>query len=197
MIPTEANYAEWFTCSVRYHLLRNGYAFLTFALDQVAEPDFPGGRLFAGGNRLVGLRFVLPVQPAPGAAVRSHRISEAALTDTADWMVLALPQFADPLDQQLTHNKVLFARPANVQRGSSGETQAITTLTFKQLMAGIEDGSLGREIPDGWTQAELLAAAAASPATLYLVVNPGARVIFGLGGQIERSTGHRKGVSNA
>lgn len=189
MIPTEANYAEWFTCSARYFLLREGYAFLTFALQQVAEPGFPGGRLFAAGNSLVGLRFVVPCEPAPGAAVRSHRVSEAALTGTGDWVLLALPQSADLLDQQLTHQKVQFARPADIVRGPSGEAHAVTSRTFKQLMVAIEDGSVGREIPDGWTPLELLAAAAACPATLYLVVNRGARVIFGLCGLSDRSPG--------
>lgn len=180
MIPTEANYAEWFTCSARYYLLKEGYAFLSFGVEQVVEPGFPGARLFAAGNRLVGLRFVRPVEPAPGHSVREYQVDEAALADVADWVYLALPLTADPVDQQLAHTKLRFVRAEGLEVAGAGAMCADAGLTFAALLTAMQGGSAGREVPDGWTHEELLAEVAVHPATLYLVMNASARVVFAL-----------------
>jgi len=183
MVPSIANYAEWFTCSARYYLMREGYGFLTFAVGQVAEPGFPALRLLAGGNRLVALRFVRPAETAVGQPVRAHRGDDAAPGEGPDWLRLALPQSADPLDQQLTHQKVLFAVPGDMQTEGAEAVRAGTAVTFKQLMESIEAGAVGLEMRTAWTPGDLAAAAAECPATLYLVVNRGVRIVFMLWGQ--------------
>jgi hypothetical protein len=182
MVPSLANYAEWFTCSARYYLMREGYGFLTFSVEQVAEPGFPGERLLAGGNRLVALRFVRPVETPRGQRVSAYRREDAGLEGAPDWLRLALPQSADPLDQQLTHQKVLFAVPEHMQTEGAESLRVASAVTFKQLMEGIEADAVGLEMMNAWKPAELVAAAVGCPATLYLVVNRGARIVFMLWG---------------
>lgn len=189
MIPTESNYAEWFACSARYYLLREGYAFLTFALGQVVEPGFPAARLIAEGNRLVGLRFVRPVATVPGQRISAYAGDAAPIGRIADadasWLLYALPRSADPFDQQLAHQKVLFAGAGEVEF-TGGELVPGGGVNFKQLIAGIEQGAIGREVPAGWTSADLVEAADGRCATMYLVVNGDARIVFALWGSAGR-----------
>ena len=171
--------------SARYYLLREGYAFLTFALEQVVEPGFPATRLIAEGNRFVGLRFVRPVETAPGQRIGTYagdaapieRIADA----DADWLFYALPQSADPFDQQLTHQKVLFAGAGEVEHVGGGLVPG-GGVNFKQLLAAIEAGTIGREVQAGWTAADLMEAAGGRAATMYLVVNGHTRIVFALWG---------------
>ncbi len=189
MIPTESNYAEWFACSARYYLLREGYAFLTFALEQVVEPGFPTARLIAEGNRLVGLRFARPVETAPGQRISTYAGDAAPIERIADadagWILYALPQSADPFDQQLAHQKVLFAGAAEVEF-AGGELVPGGGENFKQLLASIEASAIGRDVPAGWTAADLVEAADGPSATMYLVVNGHARIVFALWGSVGR-----------
>ena len=189
MIPTESNYAEWFACSARYYLLREGYAFLTFALGQVAEPGFPAARLVAEDNRLVGLRFVRPVETAPGQRISAYAGDAAPIEKIADadagWLLYALPQSTDPFDQQLAHQKVLFAGAGEVEF-AGGELVPGGGVNFKQLIAAIEAGTVGRAVPVGWTAADLVEAADGRSATMYLVVNGHARIVFALWGSVGR-----------
>ncbi len=189
MIPTESNYAEWFACSARYYLLREGYAFLTFALGQVVEPGFPATRLVAEGNRFVGLRFVRPVETAPGQRISAYAGDAAPIERIADadagWLLYALPQSADPFDQQLTHQKVLFAGTGEVEHVGGGLVPG-GGVNFKQLLAAIEAGTIGREVQAGWTAADLVEGADGRSATIYLVVNGRARIVFALWGSVGR-----------
>ena len=184
MIPTEANYAEWFTCSARYYLLKEGYAFFTFGVRQVGEAGFPSARLLAEGNRLVGLVFCIPVDPGHGQRVCAWKADPAAheRMASADWMLYALPQSADPLDQQLTHQKVLFPARGEVDLTADGILSALSDATFKQVFEGIAADSLGLELPAGWQASELAARAEEQPASLYLVVNRRDRIVFALYG---------------
>jgi hypothetical protein len=187
MIPTEANYAEWFTCSVRYYLLKEGYAFLTFGVEQAAEPGFPATRMFAEGVRFVGLQFVRPIETASDGRVLAYRgdfITHNRMSQTdASWLFYAFPQSADSLDQQLTHQKVLFARASQVTLGVDGMLKPGPAIGFKQLLAGIGAGSAGRDAPVGRAPRDIVITAAAHPATLYLVVNSRDRIVFALYGK--------------
>lgn len=184
MVPSEANYIEWFTCSARFFLLKEGYAFLTFGVKQVSEPGFPSATLLAEGNRLAGLRFCSPIEPVRGQRVSEYRVDPALhhqMAD-ADWMLYALPQSADLLDQQLVHQKVLLSTPAEVDVSVDGVLSARTGGIFKQLFERMGDGSLGHEVPSGWTAHDLSSAVSQQPASIYLVVNPHDRIVFALYG---------------
>ena len=189
MVPTEANYTEWFTCSARYYLLKEGFAFLTFGVDQVSEPGFPSAKLLAEGNRLVGLVFLRPVEPERGQRVSAHEVDPVLYGQmaAADWVFYALPQSADPLDQQLAHTKVVFAAPGEVELGAAGALHARAGASFKQVFERIGSTSLGRAVPQGWSAGDLQAAAAEQPASLYLVVNHRDRIVFALQGVEARS----------
>ncbi len=186
MIPTCDNYIEWFTCAARFHLLREGYAFLSFSLDQVAEAGFPAGKLLAPGSRIVGLQFLLPA--ADGAAVRPREyeadveLHRCMSEPSRGWLHYALPLSADPLDQQLTHQKVLFAGAAGVSLGADGRVTPRETRTFKQLVAGLEDGTCGLEVASGYSAADFRADTAACPVTMYLGLNRRERVVIALKG---------------
>lgn len=184
MIPNEANYAEWFTCAARFHFLREGYAFLSFELAQVEEEGFPLVALQATGSRVVGLRF-LPraVADGGGLAYTVEESTRARMAGADGWLVYALPQSADPLDQQLTHQKVLFAGDADTTCDSSGHLTVERAVTFKELVAALEEGALGREVAPEETAAAFAAAARAGEATLYLVLNQGRRTAIVLGNQ--------------
>lgn len=182
MIPTETNYAEWFTCSARYYLLKEGYAFFTFSVGQVIEAGFPSTRLLAEGNRLVGLVFCAPVEPVLGQRVSAWKADPTARErmSTVGWALYALPQSADPLDQQLTHQKVLFSDPGDVELAGDGTLRVRMSTSFKQVLDRMRAGSLGFGLPVGWSAEDFAATAAAHPATLYLVTNASARVVFAL-----------------
>lgn len=184
MVPTEANYTEWFTCSARYFLVKEGFAFLTFGVGQVNEPGFPSAKLLAEGNRMAGLRFCAPVEPARGQRVGEYRVDAELHYQmvAAEWMLYALPQSADPLDQQLAHQKVRFSAPAEVDVSADGILSAHTGATFKQMFERFGDGSLGQKVPSGWTAGDLVQAAREQPASLYLVVNWRDRIVFALYG---------------
>ena len=196
MIPTEANYAEWFTCSARYYLLKEGYAFFTFGVGQVSEPGFPSARLLAEGSRLVGLVFCTPVDPGHGQRVCAWKADPTAHEQlaSADWIVCALPLSADPLDQQLAHQKVLFPARGEIDLTADGILSARSGATFKQMFERVGEGTLGLQLPAGWSAGDLATAVAAQPASLYLVVNRRDRIVFALYGGAGRT--FRKGVSD-
>jgi hypothetical protein len=187
MIPAEANYAEWFTSAIRLHFLKEGYAFLSFGLTQVDEPGFPAVKLLTPGSRAVGLRFVRPVEGAPGQQVAAYEVDSATRRRMAGapdgWLLYALPQSADPLDQQLTHMKVLFATDADLEHDPDGHLVPQRTVTFKHLVAALEQAALGRESPAGDTPVAFLSAAREGDATLYLAMNRRERTVIVLGNQ--------------
>lgn len=184
MIPTEANYVEWFTCSARYYLLKEGFAFLTFGVEQIAEPGFPAAKLLAAGNRLLGLRFLRPVEPDPGQRVSTYEAEPGLLDQVHErWTLCALPQSADVLDQQLTHQKVTFAPRDELERLPSGTLASRSGSSFRQVFERIVAGALGRELPVGWSSEDLAAAAAEQPVSLYLVVDARDRIVFALYGR--------------
>lgn len=189
MIPTEANYTEWFTCSARYYLLKEGYAFFTFGVGQVGEAGFPSARLLAEANRLVGLVFCTPIEPGSGQRVSAWKADPTAheRMASADWMLYALPQSADPFDQQLAHQKVLFLAPAEGELAADGTLGAGSGATFKQVFERVGEGALGLELPAGWSAADLAAVVARQPASLYLVVNRRDRIVFALFGGGDRA----------
>lgn len=184
MVPTEANYTEWFACSTRYFLLKEGYAFFTFGLGQVAEEGFPSASLFAEGTRLTGLAFVAPVEPARGQRVSAYGTDPRhhERMTASHWMLYALPQSADVLDQQLLHQKVLFAAPGDVEVSGEGVLLARAALPFKTVFARMVDGSLGSDASAFGTAEEFVRAVGGQQASLYLVVNPRDRVVFALYG---------------
>ena len=182
MIPTEDNYVEWFTCAARFYFLREGYAFLSFALAQVKESGLPADKLFAAGNKLIGLQFVRPVE-ASGArgglqyqadAAQHQRMSKAA----GNWLFYALPQSTDPLDQLLTHQKVVFAEATGTKFVAANTFVPEEARSFKELFACIEDDSCGRELAGGYSVEEFLAATQENPMTMYLLVDRGDRIVF-------------------
>ncbi len=184
MVPSIANYAEWFTCSSRFHFLKEGYAFLSFELAQVEEPGFPTDRLLTDGNRVVGMRFLRSVEAVAGQRAFAYSVDDAIRTRMAEagpWLLYALPLSADPLDQQLTHQKVAFAGVAEVASDVSGHLVAGHTLSFKELVAALESGEHGREVHDGETAGMFLATAREGGATLYLVLNHRERTVIVLG----------------
>lgn len=182
MVPGIANYAEWFTCAARFHFLKEGYAFLSFGLAQVEEPGFPTGKLLAGGNRVVGVRFLRPAESV-GGAYEADDVVRTRMAEAGPWVLYALPLSADPLDQQLTHQKVVFAGAAEVETDANGHLVAGRTLTFKQLVAALETGEAGREVHAGETPGMFLATAREGDATLYIVMNRRERTIVVLGNQ--------------
>jgi len=191
LIPSEDNYVEWFTCSARFHFLREGYAFLSFALDQVGETGFPAGSLLAAGSVHVGVRFVLPLAPRTSRGEVSYD-ADADLHDRLsaeeNWLFYALPTFADVLDQQLTHQKVLFAAVAETEIDPERGLVPVRTRDFKELVAGLEDRSVGREVPPDTSVREFLAKASAPPVSMHLVLNRAHKVVFAL----KSIAGHRK-----
>lgn len=180
MVPSLANYAEWFTCAARFYFLKEGYAFLSFELAQVEEPGFPVGKLLSSGNRVIGMRFLRPAEAA-GDAYEAGDVSRARMAEAGIWLLYALPLSADPLDQQLTHQKVAFTDVADVATDAGGHLVAARTITFRQLVVGLEDGTHGREVPAGETAGMFLSTAREGGATLYLVMNRHERTIIVLG----------------
>lgn len=186
MIPTDSNYAEWFTCAARFHFLREGYAFLSFGLAQVEDEAFPIAALRASGSRVVGLRFLPPVRGVAGEQPLVYEAdtgTRALMSGAGGQLLYALPQSADPLDQQLVHQKVLFARDAGMTHDPGGRLVAQSAMTFKELVTGLEEGALGREVPPDEAAAAFVATARAGEATLYLVLNRGRRTVIVLGNQ--------------
>lgn len=184
MIPTRDNYVEWFTCAVRFHFLREGYAFLSFSVDQLADPGFPAERLIVGGSRFVGLHFLLPAVDSaaqrPLGYLPDPDLPRFMSEPGGSWLRYALPQSADPLDQQLTQQKVLFAGAAGVSLASDGSVLPEATLTFKQLVAQLEGGECGFEVPSGYTATDLLALTGEYPVSLYLGMDRKNRIVTAL-----------------
>lgn len=186
MIPTRDNYVEWFTCAARFHFLREGYAFLSFCVDQLADPGFPLDRLTAGGCRLIGLQFLLPaVNPAtqrPSGYVPDPALHRLTSGRGGSWLRYALPQSADPLDQQLMHQKVLFAAADGVSFAADGSLTPKETLTFRQLVAQLEGGEIGLEVPSGNSAVHLVTLTGERPVSMYLGMDRKSRLVIVLKG---------------
>ena len=180
MIPTKDNYVDWFTCAIRFYFMREGLGFLSFTLDQVTEAGFPAEQLVAAGNVAAGLNFARPAAASGGP--RSYEIDaeeHERMTAAGSGLYYALPQTADVLDQQLTHQKVFFAETETVDVDGSRLT-ARDAIGFKGLAEGLEAGTCGWQLPAGLSAQEFLALTGHTPATLWLVVNRSAKLVFAL-----------------
>lgn|GEM_PF-3122296 len=183
MIPSEDNYVEWFTCSARFHFLRESYAFLSFALDQVREAGFPTAPLLAAGSMHVGLRFVRPAAPRDARKELEYEADtdlHQQLSAEESWLFYAMPQFADALDQQLTHQKVLFAPVNETEIDRKGRLVPAWTVDFKDLVAGLEERAFGRQMPPDHSARGFLETASAYPVSMHLVLNRMQKIVFAL-----------------
>jgi len=185
MVPSIANYAEWFTCSSRFHFLKEGYAFLSFELAQVEEPGFPTDRLLTDGNRVVGMRFLRSVEAVAGQRAFAYSVDDAIRTRMAEagpWLLYALPLSADPLDQQLTHQKVAFAGVAEVASDVSGHLGRGAYALFQGVgrRHSSQESTAGKCMT-GRQAGMFLATAREGGATLYLVLNHRERTVIVLG----------------
>ncbi len=183
MLPSVRNHVEWLVCSLRFHLLREGFAFLSFLAAQVGEAGFPHVDITTTGSRAVGLRFALPRadSASPAHSWCASQLTRTAVRDAEGKLLWALPLSVDPTDQQLMHQKVMFARDGDTAWAAPDTLTADDFLSFQELMAelGSPETSLGWCL-SGSSVAELENDFVTIPASLFLVVSPTSRLVTAL-----------------
>jgi hypothetical protein len=109
LIPTEDNYIEWVMDGIRRYFEDRGYVVLTYSVGQVKEKDFPVDRVFAVGNKIVGLQFK---RPSTETWPWKHEILPHQHSDIlkSKWVYYCLPCFADLSMQKIALFHSRFVR---------------------------------------------------------------------------------------
>jgi hypothetical protein len=179
---TEDNYADWLSCSAAGYFRRKGYLFFSLSIGQIREAGFPVDKLFAVGNKLVGLQLKAPI-PGPssraGFEFRIDHEQHKSMLEAEDGLIyFALPQTDNFLDQRLLHNKTVFALPSRINMTTQDQFIPAAPLSFRQFVRGIEACPIGKKLPDGFTLRMFLKLARSHPAWAYLLINVPSQVAF-------------------
>jgi len=179
---TEDNYADWLACSASAYFRRKGYEFHSLSIGQVREADFPVDKLFVVGNKLVGLQLKAPESPLAARTGFEYRIRpeqhQTMLQAEPSWMFYALPETDDFRDQHTMHRYTVFAEARDIEMRTSSRFAPRRSISFFQLVHGIEQCPIGMKLPEGFTLEMFLRLARSQPAWAYVLINVRERVVF-------------------
>ena len=109
MIPTEDNYVDWVMDGIRQYFKDRGYSVLTYSVGQVKEKDFPVDRVFAVGNKFVGLQFKRPSSEGPPWKHEILPHQHIGILESR-WVYYCLPCFSDLSMQKIALYHSRFVR---------------------------------------------------------------------------------------
>lgn len=167
MIPTEDNYVDWVIDGIRRYFEDRGYVVLTYSVGQVKEKDFPADRVFAVGNKLVGLQFK---RPSSEASPWKHEILPHQHSDILEsrWVYYCLPCFTDPTMQKIALYHSRFVRGSEAPIENLEKTRYVNGGALAEGIIGCWHGI---EIPETITFSGLIRAIVSDPGGSYLSLN--------------------------
>jgi hypothetical protein len=174
VIPTEDNYIDWVMAGIRKYFEDRGFVILTFSVGQVKERDFPVDRVFAVGNKFVGLQFKRPSTEGPHW---KHDILPHQHSDILEskWVYYCLPCFVDPSMQKVALYHSRFVR------GSEAPIETLEGAPYVNWGAfgeGIIGCWHGVELPKNIPYNDLIREIIANPRGAYLSLNRQAREAY-------------------
>lgn len=194
MIPTEDNYVDWVMDGIRQYFKDRGYSVLTYSVGQVKEKDFPVDRVFAVGNKFVGLQFKRPSSEGPPWKHEILPHQHIGILESR-WVYYCLPCFSDLSMQKIAlyHSRFVRGLEAPIEN-----LERPRYINWGALAEGIIGCWHGLELSESITFPDLIRDILANPRDSYLSLNRQAREAYLIyrSDQDDRSVKGLKGLSS-